>query len=179
MTLSEFEIGKIAEIVAGKVGTTMDAKELRRVIDQVVDKMTTTDQQTPNRVESATCEVASSEPSQASVPGEPQNVVEQQGGLYERLDQTTGTRVILAAFGHNRPGVISALTQVLAENQCNLEDISQKIMREFFTLIMIVDITNSTIEFSELVEKVKATETRFGMKVYMMHEDTFQYMHRI
>ena len=28
-------------------------------------------------------------------------------------------------------------------------------------------------------ELVKETETRLGMKVYMMREDTFQYMHRI
>ena len=180
MPLSEFEIEKIAEIVSGKVGPAMDAKELRRVIDQVVDKMTAADEQTPDRVEGATCEVSqSAPPPTAPASSTEENPVEQQGGLYEKLDRTDGTRIILAAFGHNRPGVISALTQVLAENQCNLEDISQKIMREFFTLIMIVDITGSPIEFSELVEKVKATEAHFGMKVYMMHEDTFQYMHRI
>ena len=177
MPLSEFEIGKIAEIVAGKVGTSMDAKELRRVIDQVVDKMTTADQQNPDRVAGATCEVPRTKPPVTSVTTEP--VAKTEGGLYERLDKTDGTRVILAAFGHNRPGVVSSLTEVLAENKCNLEDISQKIMQEFFTLIMIVDITDSQVEFCELVEKVKATESRLGMKVYMMHEDTFQYMHRI
>ena len=177
MPLSEFEIGKIAEIVAGKFGTSMDAKSLRQVIDQVVDKMNTEDLQRPDRVEGVTCEVSSTRPTVTTVTGGP--VPKADGGLYEKLDKTDGTRVILAAFGHNRPGVISALTEVLAENKCNLEDISQKIMREFFTLIMIVDISNSTIAFTDLVEKVKVTESRLGMKVYMMHEDTFQYMHRI
>ena len=42
MALSEFEIKKITEIVAGQVGSKVDAKELRRVIDSVVDKMQAT-----------------------------------------------------------------------------------------------------------------------------------------
>ncbi len=195
MPLSEFEISKIAEIVAGKVGTQLNAKDLRRVIDTVVDKSTAADQQTTDRVTGVTCDTAqtqtetastasrpaASQPvaSQAYAAGSSMNPSPKQGGLYEKLDSTDGTRVILAAFGHNRPGVISTLTQVLAECQCSLEDISQKIMREFFTLIMIVDISTSSIEFSELVERVKATEAQLGMKVYLMHEDTFQYMHRI
>lgn len=186
MPLSEFEIGKIAEIVAGKVGTQLDAKELRRVIDRVVDQTTAEASQSPDRVTGVTCDTPRSKPSAELSPSEPSEnpveqpqAVEQQGGLYEKLDETDGTRVILAAFGHNRPGVVASLTQVLAENQCNLEDISQKIMREFFTLIMIVDISSSSIEFSELVKRVKAIEAQFGMKVYLMHEDTFQYMHRI
>ena len=190
MPLSEFEMDKIAEIVSGKVGGAMDAKQLRRVIDQVVDKMTARDQATPGRVEGATCEISGSssrptpqpEPSYTNAPRSLSEGVASaipEGGLYERLDQTDRTRIILAAFGYNRPGVIHALTHVLADNQCNLEDISQKIMREFFTLIMIVDITDSPIEFAQLVQKVKETEEQVGMKVFMMHEDTFQYMHRI
>jgi len=187
MPLSEFEMSKIAEIVSGKVGGAMDAKQLRRVIDQVVDKMTATDQATPDRVEGATCELPSSDSSTPTAPEQPSRSLDegvdetiQPGGLYEKLDHADNrTRIILAAFGYNRPGVIHALTHVLADAQCNLEDISQKIMREFFTLIMIVDITDSPVEFSELVEKVKATEDQVGMKVFLMHEDTFQYMHRI
>lgn len=191
MPLSEFEMEKIAQIVSGKVGGAMDAKQLRRVIDQVVDKMTARDQATPGRVEGATCEIsgATARPSQPEPTPNRSNGTRSlsegvadaipEGGLYERLDKTHRTRIILAAFGYNRPGVIHALTHVLAENQCNLEDISQKIMREFFTLIMIVDITDSSVEFAQLVERVKATEEQVGMKVFMMHEDTFQYMHRI
>lgn len=46
-------------------------------------------------------------------------------------------------------------------------------------MIMIVNIEGSTVDFATLVERLKATEATLGMKVYVMHEDTFRYMHRI
>ncbi len=58
MGLSEFEIKKITEIVAGKVGTDLDAKSLRRVIDSVVDNLQANNNPS---VTGATCDVSSSD----------------------------------------------------------------------------------------------------------------------
>lgn len=35
------------------------------------------------------------------------------------------------------------------------------------------------VDFSTLRDRLKATEAQLGMKVYIMHEDIFRYMHRI
>ncbi|MBU8934387.1 MAG: ACT domain-containing protein [candidate division Zixibacteria bacterium] len=106
-------------------------------------------------------------------------MVSQQGGLYEQIEKVEKTRIIIASFGQDRPGVVAAITAVLAELSCSIEDISQTLMQEFFSMIMVVNITNCTIDFSALRDRIQATETQLGMKVYVMHEDTFQYMHRI
>lgn len=190
MPLSDFEIGKIAEIVAGRTGAKLDAKALRQVVDQVVDAMKT--QQGNPDIEGVTCDVSRSEtPTPASKPrtsallssDQPlppdQQMVEGKGGLYEQIEQTRGSRIIIAAFGQNRPGVVASITNILAELNCNIEDVSQTIMQEFFSMIMIVDIANCTLEFQSLVDRLKGTEQRLGMKVYVMHEDIFRYMHRI
>ena len=102
-----------------------------------------------------------------------------EGGLYEQIEKTDKTRVIIAAFGKDRPGVGAALTGVLTEHNCSIEDISQTLLQDFFSMIMIVNIEGSTVDFATLVERLKATETQLGMKVYTMHEDIFRYMHRI
>ncbi len=191
MPLSEFEISKIAEIVAGKTGTQLDAKSLRQVIDRVVDSLE--GQKGNPEITGATCEVSNSG-SQPDVtprpaplgrmtpsPGTPpdQAILESQGGLYEQIEKTDGNRIIIAAFGHNRSGVVAALTSVLAENKADIEDLSQKIMQEFFSMIMIVDISACPTDFQTLADKIKETETQLGYKVYVMHEDIFRYMHRI
>ena len=55
MALSEFEIKKITEIVAGKVGSDLDAKALRRVIDSVVDNLQAN--RNNSEITGATCEI--------------------------------------------------------------------------------------------------------------------------
>jgi len=185
MSLSDFEIGKIAEIVAGKVGTNLDAKTLRRVIDTVIDGLQNNKGNID--IEGATCEVTSRTPL-SNQPEGPYSKVEQasldqanpqEGGLYEKIEKTGKTRIIIAAFGKDRPGVVASITSILAEMNCSIEDVSQTLMQEFFSMIMVVNITDSNVDFGGLRDRIKATEDQLGMKVYVMHEDIFQYMHRI
>jgi ACT domain-containing protein len=89
------------------------------------------------------------------------------------------TRIILASFGLNRPGIVASISAVLAENNCSIEDMSQRIMQEFYTLIMIVDIQQSKADFAALSEKLKAVEQRLGVTIFVQHEDVFRYMHRV
>jgi len=188
MSPTEFEIGKIAEIVAGKVGANLDAKSLRRVIDQVVDNLKKT--QGNVGIESVTCDTSARPAPPAGesptyTPGgqQPlppqQEMVPERGGLYEQIERTDASRIIVAAFGKNRPGIVAAITKILADLNCSIEDISQTIMQEFFSMIMIVDISGCSLEFAAVRDQIQATEAQLGMKVYVMHEDIFRYMHRI
>jgi ACT domain-containing protein len=89
------------------------------------------------------------------------------------------SRIILASFGLNRPGIVASISAVLAENNCSIEDMSQRIMQEFYTLIMIVDIEPSKSDFAAISEKLKEVEQRLGVTVFVQHEDVFRYMHRV
>jgi len=91
----------------------------------------------------------------------------------------THTRIILASFGLNRPGIVASISAVLAENNCSIEDMSQRIMQEFYTLIMIVNIEKSKADFAALSEKLKEVEQRLGVTIFVQHEDVFRYMHRV
>ena len=184
MSLSDFEIKKITEIVAGKVGGKLDAKELRKVIDSVVDNL----QQANPEIEGATCEGSQtpldnqeSRSGSEATTEKPDIITDtnNEAGLYQQIESTDKSRIIIAAFGKDRPGVVAAITKVLSEMNCSIEDISQTLMQEFFSMIMVVNISASTAEFSDIRDNIKATETELGMKVYIMHEDIFRYMHRI
>ena len=187
MSLSDFEISRITEIVAGKMGAKLDAKALRQVIDTVVDSL----KKNPGNPEitGVTCDVSRTitpnpaptvSPTRSQASLAPDEVLTaNKGGLYEQIEKTDKTRTIIAAFGKNRPGVVASITSILAELSCNIEDISQTIMQEFFSMIMVVDIGACKLDFSALAERLKATEAQLGMKVYVMHEDIFRYMHRI
>ena len=88
-------------------------------------------------------------------------------------------RAILTSFGLNRPGVIAKISALLAEAGCDLRDVSQKIMDDFYTLIMIVDLSSSKYQLKELIEKLSKIENELNVKIFLQHETLFRQMHRI
>jgi ACT domain-containing protein len=92
---------------------------------------------------------------------------------------TTSGRVILTSFGLNKPGVVAAVTKALSEYNCDIQDLSQKIMGDFFTMIMIIDITGSNKDLKEVQESLNIVAQDLKIKIYLQHEDVFRYMHRI
>ena len=48
--------------------------------------------------------------------------------------------VAISAVGHDRPGIVAAVTAVLMEQGCNLEDTSMTILRGQFAMMLVVDV---------------------------------------
>ncbi|MEA4893333.1 MAG: ACT domain-containing protein [Peptococcaceae bacterium] len=88
-------------------------------------------------------------------------------------------RVIVTVIGRDRVGIIAAVANTLAENQVNILDISQTILQDFFTMMMIVDISQSPIGIGQLQETLTKLGESIGMQIQAQHEDIFRYMHRI
>ncbi len=88
-------------------------------------------------------------------------------------------RIIITSYGINKPGVVSKISTILAENNCDIQDITQKILQEFFTMIMIVDISASPLSFKELHDLLARAAEDLNIKIMVQHEDVFRSMHRI
>jgi ACT domain-containing protein len=88
-------------------------------------------------------------------------------------------RAIITVLGNDRVGIIYGISGVLANNNVNILDISQTILQEFFTMVMVVDVSQSLVEFSELKEQLASKGKEMGLQVNIQHEDIFKYMHRI
>jgi len=52
-------------------------------------------------------------------------------------------------------------------------------MHGFFTMIMVVDVSKSGINFEQLAGKLSAKGDDMGLKIKIQHEDLFKSMHRI
>ena len=88
-------------------------------------------------------------------------------------------RFIITTVGADKPGIVAGVSQVLAENNVNIEDISQTILQGYFTMIMIVDTTHSKIPFKDLKHQLDKKAEEMGMKILAQQEDLFRRMHRI
>jgi ACT domain-containing protein len=89
------------------------------------------------------------------------------------------SRVVVTVVGKDKVGIIANVANVLADNNANILDISQTIMQDFFTMIMIVDIQDCKVDMAGLKEILDAEGEKIGVKISAQREDVFQYMHRI
>jgi len=91
----------------------------------------------------------------------------------------SGSRVIITVLGQDKVGIIAGVSTVLAENNVNILDISQTILKDIFTMVMVCDIEKCQEDFGTLKEKLEAKGRELGMQIQIQHEDVFQFMHRI
>ena len=84
-----------------------------------------------------------------------------------------------AVIGKDRVGIIAGVSALLSENNININDISQTILDDIFTMIMLVDLKDNDIENSDIVEKLNALGDELGVTITIQHTDLFNRMHRI
>lgn len=95
------------------------------------------------------------------------------------LPQKESNRAIITILGRDQTGIIAWVSGRFAEYRVNILDISQTIINEFFTMIMVVDLNPSIIGLVELAHLLEQEGNDKGLQVKLQHEDIFAFMHRI
>ena len=88
-------------------------------------------------------------------------------------------RAVVTVTGSDRRGVVAKVSNFLFERNVNIEDISQTILGDQFAMIMMVDTSESKIEFSALAEELEAKGKEIGMTVRLQHAAMFDAMHNV
>lgn len=86
-------------------------------------------------------------------------------------------KAVVTVVGKDKVGIIARVSGVLCENEINILDISQTIMQDMFTMIMLVDMGEKMI--SEMSEKLDALARNVGLSIHIQSEELFSSMHRI
>ena len=83
-------------------------------------------------------------------------------------------KTIITVVGKDTVGIIAKVCNYLAENQVNIEDISQTIVQGYFNMMMVTDVSNA-----ELAKDLEKLGSSIGVVIRCQHEDIFNMMHRI
>lgn len=95
------------------------------------------------------------------------------------MSANTEQRVIVTVIGKDKVGIIAGVANVLTDAHANILDISQTRLQEFLVMIMIADISQAKVEFTQLLEELDRAGERIGVKITAQREDVFNFMHRI
>jgi len=88
-------------------------------------------------------------------------------------------KAILTVIGKDKPGIIYAVSGLLADAGINIEDISQTILQGNFTMIMMINTEGSAMTLADLSAACRTLGERIGVTVHVQQEDIFRAMHEI
>ena len=88
-------------------------------------------------------------------------------------------KAIVSVFAKDAKGITAYVTALLAEREINILDISQTLMQEYFTMIMLVDITDCPCSFRELSEWLASRGKERLLDIHIQRQDIFEAMHRV
>lgn len=88
-------------------------------------------------------------------------------------------RAIVTVIGKDRVGIIASVCNILMQYGVNVLDISQTVLQEYFTMIMLVDASACTVPFAELARALDAEGQARGLQIRAQREEVFNAMHRI
>ncbi|MFC5560211.1 ACT domain-containing protein [Ureibacillus thermophilus] len=87
-------------------------------------------------------------------------------------------KAIVSVIGKDQVGIIAKVTTVLAERNINILDISQTILQDFFTMMMVIDVTELK-DLESLQQELNDLGKSIGVVITVQLEEIFRAMHRV
>ena len=88
-------------------------------------------------------------------------------------------RAIVTVIGKDRVGITAAVCALLAQHNINILDISQTVLQEYFTMVMLVDTAACTASVGEMADILEQAGKEQNLSIRIQREDIFNAMHRI
>lgn len=88
-------------------------------------------------------------------------------------------RAVVTTTGRNSKGVVASMSSQVAEAGGDIHDISQTIVADYFTMIMVVDINELQVPFAEFKERIVTAARTLGIHAVVMHEEVLRSLQRV
>ena len=88
-------------------------------------------------------------------------------------------KAVVTVVGHDNKGIIAKVSSKCAEVGANITEISQSVLKEYFAMIMVIDIEGISMAFTDFVDDMRKLGEENDLDIRTMHEDIFNSMHRI
>ena len=88
-------------------------------------------------------------------------------------------KAVVTVVGKDRVGIIANVCVELASFNVNVLDISQTVMQGYFTMMMVVEVSQCSVPLAELCKAMDAKGQEMGLSIRVQREDIFEAMHRV
>ena len=88
-------------------------------------------------------------------------------------------KAIITVIGKDQVGIMYGVSGVLNDLGVNIEDVTQTIMQEYFTMLMLVRIDESKAGFGEVRVALEELGEAKNLSIRIQKEEIFDTMHKI
>ncbi|WP_417332531.1 ACT domain-containing protein [Gordonibacter urolithinfaciens] len=88
-------------------------------------------------------------------------------------------KCVISVLGKDRSGIVAAIATALADCGANIDDISQTILDDIFSMTMLTTLDTEKADFNTMQERLAKISDDLGMQIIIQREDVFQYMYKI
>ena len=88
-------------------------------------------------------------------------------------------KAIITVVGKDQVGIMYKVSGILNDKHVNIEDVTQTILQEYFTMIMVVMIDEAKAGFHEVDVALHEMAEREGLSIHVQKEEIFDTMHKI
>ena len=88
-------------------------------------------------------------------------------------------KAIVTVIGKDRVGIIASVCALMASHNVNILDISQTVLQDYFTMVMLVDTAACTASIGEMADLLEQAGKEQELSIRIQREDIFNAMHRI
>lgn len=88
-------------------------------------------------------------------------------------------RAVLTVIGRDKVGIVAGVSQTLAELNINIVDVSQTIMNEYFTMMMMLQLPAAEVNFDQIRDTLNEQGDLLGVKISIQREEIFDVMHKL
>lgn len=89
------------------------------------------------------------------------------------------TKALITVTGADATGIIARVATCLAEMNVNILKITQTIMDGYFTMMMVVDLDTSSLDFSQIDNNLDVVRKELNMMIHIQRMDVYEAMHRV
>ncbi len=88
-------------------------------------------------------------------------------------------KCVISVLGKDRSGIVAGVAVALGEAGANIDDISQTILGDMFSMTMMVTLNPEVADFNTVQEKLDAVAAELGVQITIQREDVFQFMYKL
>lgn len=82
-------------------------------------------------------------------------------------------QAVIAVTGKDYVGIIADVSQECKRFKVNISDVSQTVLKDYFVMIMLMDLKDLEEPFSDFSDAMKELGRARGLVIHTMHEDIF------
>jgi ACT domain-containing protein len=88
-------------------------------------------------------------------------------------------RAVITIVGKDAVGILAKTAGVCADHGANIVDVTQTVMGDIFSMVMLAEIDRMEGSIASLSEDIEKVLEGQGLVSHVMHEDIFNAMHKI